>query len=403
MRLGEDYLSICPSHIAIIGGGRWARVLTEVLSEITPSETIISIYSIHNKQLMVKWIQEKKFGQNVTIYDNFPNFSDQKIGAIIVVNSARDHEVSIQEGLNAGIPVLSEKPVTLSYSATCRLVKLAQEKNTFLASAHIFLFSRYLLNFSNLVSRSGKLKSIQIEWSDPKYENRHGEQKYFDSSLPIFIDLLPHILSIIRVINGKCSIKYKELIFFKGGSEMKIELMLKDVFCSVNLSRNSDSRKRIINVRSDKHLQLDFSEEPGFISQGTSVECGDDKWDVDSRPAAQMLSAFLVQSAGGQTDVRLDIDLALQANKLIDEILFSYNNAMISWLKEKLIPTVLIDDDLNYALSEILLVNGHHLKNINPLIDRIQKVFNSESSDHWIDRINKTSEPFEVIRKIAAS
>jgi len=403
MYLAEDYLRMCPSHIAIIGGGRWARVLTEVLSEITPSETIISIYSIHNKKLMVKWSLGKRFRQNITIYDNFPNFSNEKLGAIIVANSARDHEIAIQKGLNASIPVLAEKPVTLSYSATCRLVKLAQEKNTFLASAHIFLFSRYLLNFSNLVSRSGRLKSIQIQWSDPKYENRHGEQKYFDSSLPIFIDLLPHILSIISTIIGKCSIKYKDLMFFKGGSQMKIELMLKGISCSINLARNSDARKRIINVKSDQDLQLDFSEEPGFITQGTSVICGDEKWDVDSRPAAQMLSAFLVQSAGDQTDVRLDIDLALQANKLIDEILFSYNNAMISWLKEKLIPTVLIDDDLKYALNEILLVNGHHSKDIRPLIDRIQKAFNSESSTYWIDRIKSTSEPFEVIRKIAAS
>ena len=79
----------------------------------------------------------------------------------------------------------------------------------------------------------------------------------------------------------------------------------------------------------------------------------------------------------------------------------SYNIAMISWLTEKLIKPVLIDDDLKYALKEILLVNDYYSKETQPIIDNIIKVFNSDSSSYWLDRIKKASEPFEVIGKIA--
>ena len=395
-------LSNCPSHIAIVGGGRWARVLTEVLSEIVSKDIVISIYSLHNGKGMISWVLEKKFRQSVTVYDDFPNLSNHKVDAMIVANSASDHVIAIQKSLNSKIPVLVEKPVTMSYSSTLQMVKLAQEKKTFLASAHVFLFNRYLSNFSQLVFDSGGLKSIQIEWSDPISENRHGEQKNFDPSLPIFFDLLPHILSIINVIVGKKSIQYTNLIFHKGGSEVEIELMLEGVFCSVNLARNSNVRKRIINIMSDQHLQLDFSQEPGVIKKESLNITGDEKWDLDIKPVAQMLSAFLVQSAGGKADLRLDIDLGLEANKLIDETLLSYNNSMISWLKSKLIAPVIIDDDLQYALREILLVNGYFLMDAELMIDRIQKVFSEDSTNYWLDRLNNDTEPFELIRKIAS-
>ena len=98
------------------------------------------------------------------------------------------------------------------------------------------------------------------------------------------------------MIVGKKSIQYTNLIFHKGGSEVEIELMLEGVFCSVNLVRNSNVRKRIINIMSDQHLQLDFSQEPGVIKKESLSITGDEKWDLDIKPVAQMLSAFLVQS-----------------------------------------------------------------------------------------------------------
>jgi len=116
-----------------------------------------------------------------------------------------------------------------------------------------------------------------------------------------------------------------------------------------------------------------------------------------------MLSAFLAQSVGGHPDARLDIDLGLRANKLIDETLFSYNNAMISWLKAKLSPPVLIDDDLQYALREILLVNGPLSKDAEVCIDRIQNAFSGETAGYWHDRLNKDAKPFDLLRKIASS
>ena len=398
----KDFLSPCPNLIAIVGGGRWARVLIEVLSVIVSNDTIITIHSLHNYQAMLAWVLQNKFRQNVTVYADLPKFDKHTIGAMIVVNAARDHESAIEKGLNACVPVLVEKPVTLSYTATLRLAKLARKKQTLFAPAHIFLFTRYLFNFSDLVNSSGKIKSIQIDWADPKLEKRYGEHKYFDQGLPIFFDCLPHVLSIISVVTKEKSIKCTNLVLHKGGSDIEIKLMLGDIFCDIRLIRNSNARKRTINVTANQQLQLDFTKEPGVINNGTSIVSGDHKWTTGERPAAQMLSAFLTQSAGGRPDARLDIGQGLCANELIDEVSHFYNQALFLWLKDKLFSPVLMDDDLQYALREILLVDGHLSDDIEPCIKRIQSEFSGKTADYWYERLNKDSKPYDVIRRIAS-
>ena len=127
---------------------------------------------------------------------------------------------------------------------------------------------------------------------------------------------------------------------------------------------------------------------------------GNDHWNTDLRPAAKMISAFLIQSVGKDSDSQLDIHIGLQANKLIEEILFSYNNAMVSWLKNNLISPLLKKDDLKYALREILLINRHSPEEAESLIDRIQEVFGNDSVNYWLDRLDKGIDPLELIRKI---
>lgn len=76
---------------------------------------------------------------------------------------------------------------------------------------------------------------------------------------------------------------------------------------------------------------------------------------------------------------------------------------MLSWLKSKLISPVLINDDLQYALREILLVSGSLPKNAETYINLIQNAFSGETVGYWHDRLNKDSKLFDLLRKIASS
>jgi hypothetical protein len=116
-----------------------------------------------------------------------------------------------------------------------------------------------------------------------------------------------------------------------------------------------------------------------------------------------MLSTFLVQAAGGEIDKRLDIDIGLRANRLIDKVASLYNQALLSWLKVKLVSPVLVDTDLEYALKEIILFNGYFSSNLDECIENIKHVFNSKDSNEWHNKILKSNNPFDIIRLIALS
>lgn len=396
--MNSKYLHNCPKHIAVFGGGRWARVLIQTVCRIVPEITKVSIFSPKNAKTMSIWVLEKHFKQNVYIHSDFSHLNIQKINVAIIANAARDHESIIEKSLQAGIDVLVEKPATLSYTSTAKLVKLANIKNILFSSAHIFLFARYTDNFSRLVTNSKQIKSIYVIWTDPKVEKRYGENKQYDQGLPIIYDWLPHILSIISTFTKNSPITGINVDLCKGGSYVKIKFLLGNIFCKLKLVRNDKIRRREFKVTTNQLLKLDFSKEPGVMHEGEKTICADEKWNVEERPAAQMITTFLNQAITGHIDNRLNIDIALRANKFIDNVAIFYNQALLSWLKTRLLSQTLIDIDLNYALSEIIFFKGHNPPNIEICIKNIKQAFNGVDAQKWQDKFSKSKKPFNVIR-----
>ena len=392
-----------PKHIAIIGGGRWARVIIEVLCEIVPDKTIIYIYSLSNWHGMSKWAKVKNFKQNIKVLKKISNVKGDKIEAAIVVNSAKDHELSTKTLLINSIPVLVEKPLSLSYLSTKNLINLANN-TTFLCSAHVFLFAKYIFNFSNHVKKSGVIKSIYIEWKDQKNENRYGETKSYDSGLPVYYDCLPHVLSIISSVVCLGEVIIHNVSLFRGGSKVNIKFNLSGIECEVELERNSELRSRLFSVQKENQKSvLNFSDEPTFIMDGNNiVESGDEIQDLKDRPVASMLNAFMDQLRSGKLDARLNPSLALYANKFIEQVSHSYNQEVLLLLKRKLLPPALIDDDLRYILSELLSFNQSiNSSKLEYRIESVQNAFSGSNSDYWHKNLNDKS-PFDTIRQASS-
>lgn len=311
----------CPDNIVVIGGGRWARVLSEVLCGLTAPSVRITVHSLHNAASMSAWTVARGLTERIDVVSDWPLFLSTGSNAVIVVNAAQDHEKAVNWALSSGVPVLVEKPIALTAVASQRLADLARSQSARFAAAHIFLFASYLDHFSKLVSNSGNIQSLRVYWTDPSFENRYGESKHYDPSLPIFADWLPHVLSIVGTLTSnrpeKCTIKR----FSRDGTYLELELMLGDILCNVRLVRNSDQRRRILEVvTGQKSLQLDFSQEPGVITDGFMTEVGDPDWEYKPHPAARMLTAFLKWASGGEFDKRLSLEVGLQACKIIDQI-----------------------------------------------------------------------------------
>lgn len=386
--------------IAVFGGGRWARILIETISNVTSKNTTIYIFTKNNIETMSAWLKKKNFKQKFCIYKDYDKLNTLSLNASIIVNAARYHEATIKKNIMAGIPVLVEKPVTLSFSSTQKLVSLAAKKNTLFASAHIFLYNSYINYFSEIIKNSPKISSIIVNWSDPKSESRYGEKKHYDQSITVFQDCLPHILSIINKFTAYQFIKVNNVNILKGGSCVEINSTLDDVFLSVMLERNGKNRRREFEVVTNKKLKLDFTKEPGIIYEGNKKINTVEDWSIKKTPTSQMMLAFFNQIIFGKIDERLNIDIALNANKFMDSVSDHYDKAIYSWLKTRLRSKLLIDIDLIYALKEIISFKGHFHQNEDYCVEKIMKAFTEKDATRWQDKFAKSSKPFDVIRSI---
>ncbi len=370
-------------NVIIMGGGRWARVITEVLYDTLEPCVNISIYSPNNHSFMKEWIIKNNFKNQIKVIKSFPNsFSNSCI--VIVANAARDHYNSSSMALRAGADVLVEKPITLNYKQAIELNNLAKKQNKIICASHVFLFAPYIENFSKLIQVNGKIEKMKITWEDSVIEKRHGELKNFDVGLPIIVDCLPHIFSIIskfvQIDIPHNSIKLK---ISSGGSKVNMYLESSLVPIEICLTRNGSKRRRLVETLVEgKKNTLDFSTEPGVIKLENKKISGDLKWELKPKPLKQLLNAFLLGVNSRKFDDRLDFQFGIKVCKLIDESLRIYKNSQLRWVINKIKIENYLDQDLAYAINELNISNDLNFKSVD-------NKFSFETKISLINKLNQ--------------
>ncbi|MEK7767584.1 MAG: Gfo/Idh/MocA family oxidoreductase [bacterium] len=306
--------------LGLIGGGRWARVIAGVLLDHSPSDLRLSIHTPGNAAGMRAWVSGRGAEKRAEVLERWPDYGgSRRPEAVIVANAARDHVRAAAEALSAGIPTLVEKPLALSEASARSLIDLAGQNGVRLAVSQVFLFARYVEAFAREVARRAPVTHVRVTWTDPAQETRYGEAKSVDPDLPIVKDVLPHVVSILRVVCGT-TIGFVDVALSRGGAQADLRLRLDGTPCSVRLARNGEARRRVIDVETGTGpLQLDFSEEPGRITIDGAAVDGDPAWSSAPRPLALMLKSFLDGVAGGAVDERLDAAQALEACRIADQ------------------------------------------------------------------------------------
>src|SRR5258706_4342421 len=115
----------CPGHIMIVGGGRWARQVIDVLCELVPSSTEISIYSRHSKVAIEQWVGQRASPHRLRIFSELSLPAHASKSAAIVVNAARRHREVAEWMIDVGIPLIVEKPIASSSTAARDLTERA--------------------------------------------------------------------------------------------------------------------------------------------------------------------------------------------------------------------------------------------------------------------------------------
>lgn len=301
-------------RIALVGGGRWARVYAGVLSKLPDLVGSVTVVSPRNADGMRQWLATQKLPHDVLEVLDPAGFD-----AAIIVNAPADHEFSAMRFLAAGVPVLVEKPLALNAASAARMIEAAKARGACLAAALVFRFAAYVERFAAALPAAWD--SLVLTWTDPAVENRYGERKVNDPRVPLLADVLPHVVSILDTLAPGAEIAYRSAAPNDGGAQTDLDLTLNGRPCLVHLARNAVQRVRLVQVVAGAgRYELDFSDEPGRITIGGAHDSGDPDWGNRPSPLTQMARRFL-EGISGAPDRRLDPQFALHTCELTDAAL----------------------------------------------------------------------------------
>jgi predicted dehydrogenase len=394
----------CPADIAIIGGGRWARVLVDVLCGLIPPSVRVSVHSARGVAAMGEWARGRGLSPRLTVSAEWPDAGALAGGAVIVANAARDHERAVEWALSNDIHTLVEKPIALSGSAADRLANSPGHHDR-LAAAQVFLYARYVENFCAMVAAAGPVVALDIDWADPGQEERYGESKQYDAGLPIFSDWLPHLVPIVGALLREVPSSCRAVRFSRGGAQCDLELVTGNVRCLASLERGASGRRRIVRARTaGATYQLDFSTEPGSISSNYGTAVADPDWHAKPRPLARMLAAFLAWAGGAAKDDRLDTAMGRQACHFSDQVGAQYRLETLAMLAARLTAPEPVDEDLRYALAEALQADGRlPAAELERCIRNLKHRFTGADGPEWAHQLSTSGQPVVLLRRLAES
>lgn len=295
--------------VAVVGGGRWARVMVDVLAGLS-RDLDVSIHSPSSAADAADWAKKK--GLRLRAETSGPDYRGAKPDAAIVANRVGDHMRAATAALDAGVPVLVEKPL----APTAAEAEALAARGGKLAASQVFMFSRPIESLAAAIRAAGRLEKLDVVWSDPAGNVRHGQAVRYDPQAPLHVDVLPHLCAIAAALTGKAP-EAVRAVKSSGEGRIETELVLGTALLTARLERNSDARRRVVTaLAGGRSIRLDVSTEPGTLDGKNA----DPLWEKQPRPMAAMLSSFLEWAGGGPKDPRLDPAVGVQACRLADEI-----------------------------------------------------------------------------------
>jgi predicted dehydrogenase len=323
------------------------------LAGLAPAPKSVRLHSRHNAAGLQQWIAQKGLSAHIDVVEDWPDFGAFRPDAIIVANRAADHAAAVGSALDAGVAVLVEKPMAIGAETVRQLQRRAVASGSLLAASHVFLFARYFEAFAAELARHGQVHRLEMIWQDGRDDVVRGEMKLYDPALPVFDDVLPHVLPMLAHLAQR-DLSVDSLAMDRGGAAVTIEATAQSMPIGIHLARNADRRRRLLTAHTaDGPCAMDFSTEPGMLSvRGAIQQNGDPLWDTGAlRPLGAMLTTFLQAVRDGRLDARLSPGKALASALFADDVRDRYLVRRKAWIHSR--GNAPADEALAYALREI--------------------------------------------------
>ena len=291
------------SALAVVGGGRWGRVIVSVLAGMDLPFDKILVVTGHNTGAMQRLIEHQ--GPAACPFVILSSIDDllahHQVSAAVVVNSARQHFETALRLIDNRVHVLIEKPVVLSSEQARVLIDKAAAAGVCLVPGLQYRFCSYIRTVAEVVGGlSWAPSTFSMEWRDQSGEVRYGEKKSYDHSINLADDVMPHVWAILSTVFRPSVMRPDSCEIDRGGKSARFDVRVDGISGSVVLEREATERRRLLNIAagSGESLSFDFTVEPGVISSGTETMSGDPNWDAGPRPLRRQLTHFIATIEG---------------------------------------------------------------------------------------------------------
>ncbi|HEX7557500.1 MAG TPA: Gfo/Idh/MocA family oxidoreductase [Leptolinea sp.] len=178
-------------RVGIIGGGYWGPNLIRNFMDLANSE-VVMVADLKKDRLA----KIKNNYPQVLVTENYRDFFDQKLDAVVVATPPPSHFPITKDCLEHGLHALVEKPLTLKSTDAEELVEIAAKRRLTLMVGHTFEYNAAVHALKDLIDK-GDLG--QIYYLDAARLNLG----LFSRDLNVLWDLAPHDISILLYILGK--------------------------------------------------------------------------------------------------------------------------------------------------------------------------------------------------------
>ena len=162
--------------ICVIGAGKWGENHIRTLYEMDCLGAIVDTYEPRLIELKEKYPVDTYTDLNAAIAHGYDGYD--------VVTSAETHYAIGKKLLSLGLPVIIEKPMTMTIEESKELVKIAEEHNANFMVAHILLFHPGINKIKELID-AGEIGDVFYMYSTRiKFGVVRTEENVFESFAP---------------------------------------------------------------------------------------------------------------------------------------------------------------------------------------------------------------------------
>jgi predicted dehydrogenase len=289
-----------PERCVVAGGGRWARVVLRELLGVLPPTTAIVVASPSAAEIMRDFVARddavRPHAGRIEVRRELPEAAAGSGDVAVVVKKPAQHYETAATLLERGYHVLVEKPFTLDAEHARALLALARERGRVAAAGLVFLAAEYVHEFRRrLPFDPASAEAIDIQWSDPEVEIRHGEVKRVSGNVSIVMEVLPHAWALLVAVFGRVPpLAFRLASAGPGKRAAAIAGSASDVPLRIELDSAAAQRRRTMILKGAAvEASLDFAGDPVIARVGGAAPAPLPVLGAEGRPMARMLRGFL--------------------------------------------------------------------------------------------------------------